>query len=79
MVQRGTKRPLDESERGEGKSWLKTQDSKNQDHGTRFHHFVANVGLATKSSLTPTTPWTGALKEINPEYSLEGLMLKLNL
>ena len=27
--QRGTKEPLDESERGEGKSWLKTQQSKN--------------------------------------------------
>ena len=26
--QRGTSKPLDESERGEGKSWLKTQDSK---------------------------------------------------
>ena len=26
---RGTKEPLDESERGEGKSWLKTQYSKN--------------------------------------------------
>ena len=31
--QRGTKEPLDESERGEWKSWLKTQHSKNQDHG----------------------------------------------
>ena len=29
-----TKEPLDESERGEWKSWLKTQLSKNQDHGT---------------------------------------------
>ena len=27
--QRGTKEPLDESERGEWKSWLKTQHSKN--------------------------------------------------
>ena len=26
--QRGPKEPLDESERGEGKSWLKTQHSK---------------------------------------------------
>ena len=24
-------------------------------------------------------PWTAVLKEINPEYSLEGLMLKLKL
>ena len=27
--QRGTKKPLDESEIGESKSWLKTQHSKN--------------------------------------------------
>ena len=40
---------------------------------------MANVGLVTKSSLTPATPWTIALKEIKPECSLEGLMLKLNL
>ena len=39
---RGTKEPLDESERGELKSWLKTQDSKNKDHGIQSHHFMAN-------------------------------------
>ena len=27
------KKPIDESERGEGKSWLKIQHSENQDHG----------------------------------------------
>ena len=30
---RGTQKPLDESERGEWKSWLKTQHSENLDHG----------------------------------------------
>ena len=30
---RRTKEPPDESERGEWKSWLKTQHSKNEDHG----------------------------------------------
>ena len=30
---RGTKEPLNEGERGEQKSWLKTQHSKNEDHG----------------------------------------------
>ena len=25
-----------------GKSWLKTQHSKNKDHGIRFRHFMAN-------------------------------------
>ena len=39
---RGTKEPLDESERGEWKSWLKTQHSKNTDHGIWSHHFMAN-------------------------------------
>ena len=38
---RGTKEPL-ESERGEWKSWLKTQHSKNEDHGIWAHHFMAN-------------------------------------
>ena len=30
---RGTKEPLDVSERGEWKSWLKAQHSENEDHG----------------------------------------------
>ena len=38
----GTKKPLDESERGEWKSWLKPQHSENEDHGIRSHHFKAN-------------------------------------
>ena len=33
---------VDESERGEWKSWLKTQHSKNEDHCIQSHHFVAN-------------------------------------
>ena len=28
--------------RGEWKNWLKTQHSKNKNHGTRSHHFMAN-------------------------------------
>ena len=35
-------KPLDESERGEWKSWLKAQHSENEDHGTRSHHFMGN-------------------------------------
>ena len=35
--QRGTKEPLDESERGELKSWLKAQHSENEDHGIQSH------------------------------------------
>ena len=34
--------PLDEHERGEWKSWLKTQHSKNEDHGIQAHQFMAN-------------------------------------
>ena len=40
--QRGTKEPLDEGERGECKSWLETQHSKNKDHGIRSHHSMRN-------------------------------------
>ena len=39
-----TKEPLDESERGEWKSWLKTQHSKNEAHGIQSHHFMAKDG-----------------------------------
>ena len=39
---RGTKEPLDEGEKGEWESWLKTQHSKNEDHGIWPHHFMAN-------------------------------------
>ena len=37
-----TKEPLDESERGEGKIWLKIQHSKIEDHDIQSHHFMAN-------------------------------------
>ena len=39
---RGTKKPLDESERGEWKSWLKAQHSENEDHGIWSHHLMGN-------------------------------------
>ena len=39
---RGTKEPLDESERGDLKTWLKMQHSKNEDHGIWAHHFMAS-------------------------------------
>ena len=40
--QRGTKEPLDESERGEWKSWVKTQHSENLNHGIWSYHFMTN-------------------------------------
>ena len=39
---RGTKKPLDEGESGEWKSWLKAQRSENEDHGIQSHHFMEN-------------------------------------
>ena len=39
---RGTEEPLAEGERGEWKSWLNTQHSKNDNHGIRSHLFMAN-------------------------------------
>ena len=36
------KKPLDESERGEWKSWLKAQHSENEGHGIRSHNSMAN-------------------------------------
>ena len=39
---RGIKEPLNEGERGEWKSWLKTQHSKTKIIGIRSHHFMAN-------------------------------------
>ena len=39
---RKTKKPLDESERGEWKSWVKTQHSENKDCDIWSHHFMAN-------------------------------------
>ena len=40
-VKRNSK-PLDESESGEWKNWLKVQHSENEDHGIRSHHFMGN-------------------------------------
>ena len=39
---RGAKKPLDESEGLEWKSWLKAQHSENKDHGIWPHHFMGN-------------------------------------
>ena len=35
-----TKEPLDEIERGEGKCWLTSQQSENEDHGIWSHYFM---------------------------------------
>ena len=42
LLQSPSKNPLDKSESGEWKSWLKAQHSENEDHGIRSHHFMGN-------------------------------------
>ena len=60
--QRGTKEPL--GDRGEWKSWLKTQHSKNEDHDIWSYHFMANrwgnkVNIQKMKTMTsgPITSW----------------------
>ena len=45
------KKPLDESERGERKSWLKAQHSENEHHGIWFHHFMGSRWANSGSSV----------------------------
>ena len=47
------KKPLDESKRGEFKSWLKAQHSENEDHGIWSHHFMGNRWGNNGNSVTP--------------------------
>ena len=42
LVTLASKEPLDESERGQWKSWLKAQQSENEDHGIWSHHLMGN-------------------------------------
>ena len=69
---------LDESERGEWKRWLKTQHSKNEDHGIQSHHFRANRwGKKRKQWQTlqfgaPKSQWTmTAAMKLKDASSLE--------
>ena len=68
-----TKEPLDESERGEWKSWLKAQHSENEDHGILSHHFMGNREtvsdfiLGAPESLQMVT----AAMKLKDAYSLE--------
>ena len=58
---RGTKKPLDESEGGEEKSWLKGQHSENKDHGIhqgwRKHklesRFPGEISITSDMQMTP--------------------------
>jgi len=48
---RGSNKPLDESESGEWKSWLKAQLSENEDHGIWSHHFMGNRWINSGNSI----------------------------
>ena len=48
---RGIKEPLDEGERGEWKIWIKTQHSKNEDHGIQSHH-LGQIDGETMETMT---------------------------
>ena len=71
--------PLDESERREWKSWLQTHYSKNEDHGIRFHHFMAsrwgNNGNSDRfyiSGAPKSLQMVIAAMKLKDIYSLEG-------
>ena len=70
--------PLDESERRELKSRLKTQHSENEDHGIWSHHFMGSRWENSRSSVRLYFFWapkslqvvTAAMK-LKDTYSLE--------
>ena len=71
---------LDESERGEWKSWLKAQHSEIEDHGIWSHYFIANRWANSGNSVRLYLFW-GASKslqmviaamKLKDAYSLEG-------
>ena len=76
---RGTKKPLDESERGDWKSWIKAQHSENEDHGIWSHHFMGNRWGNSGNKCQTLYFWapkslqmvTTAMK-LKDAYSLEG-------
>ena len=76
--QRGNKEPLDESERGEWKGWLKTQHSKSQDHGMQSHHFMGsrcgNSGNSVRllGGAPKSLQMVIAVMKLKDAYSLEG-------
>ena len=69
---------LEESERGESKSWLKAQHSENKDHGIQSHHFMANKGRNSGNSgrfyfgAPKSLQMVTAAMKLNGAYSLEG-------
>ena len=75
---RRPKKPLDESERGEWKCWLKAQHSKIEDHGIWSHHFMAIDGETVENSdrlfwgASKSLQMVVAAMKWKATYSLEG-------
>ena len=75
---RGTKKPLDESEKGEWKCWLKGQHSENSDHGIWSHHFMGNRWGNSGNSVRlfwgspKSLQMVTAAMKLKDAYSLEG-------
>ena len=72
------KKPLDESESGELKSWLKAQYSENEDHGIQSHHFMGNRWGNSGNSVrlffwaSKSLQMVTAAMKLKDTYSLEG-------
>ena len=71
-------KPLNESERGERKSWLKAQHSENEDHGIWSHHFMGNRWGNSGNSVRlfwgapKSLQMVTAAIKLKDAYSLEG-------
>ena len=73
-------KPVDESERGDWKSWLKAHHSENLDHGIQSHHFMANrwgnsgnsVRLYFEGGAPKSLQMVIAAMKLKDAYSLEG-------
>jgi len=68
---------LDESESGEWKIWLKSQQSENKDHDIQSHHFMAIDGetMEERQTLFSWAPMTLQMvttaMKLKDAYSLE--------
>ena len=66
---RGNKKPLDEGERRDWKSWLKIKHSKNQGHVIQSHHSMASKG--EKLETVTDFIFLGSKITVNSDYSHE--------
>ena len=77
-----TQKPLDESERGEQKSWPKSQHSENEDHGIWSHHFMGNRWQNNRNSVIfyfggapKSLQMVTAAMKLKDAYSSEGKLM----